>query len=169
MPVLALMRGGEGGHDRRAAAAGGQIAVSRVVVSENLLGEQETTDGHPRRSMLQPSGQITALTADSEGRTCTPAMTRGRLAAGSWTRRARYRRRRSSRRLRTGARSRRWRWSSATCRWPWATITGEVTTWFTVRVDEQADAHADPHAHRPRGCGARDRPVDAQQDVVEPG
>ena len=100
--VLALMRGGEGGTTAVRLLPGGQIAISRVVVSENLLGEQETkTATHViDASALE---QITATDGRWHGRTVYAGNASGRLRAGSWTKMGRYRFRRSWRPLPTGA------------------------------------------------------------------
>ena len=78
-PVLALMRGSEEDSTAVRLLPGGQIAVARLVRSENLLGEQETkSETHViDAAALDP---ITAMTASGDGRTLYAGNGSGRIA-----------------------------------------------------------------------------------------
>ncbi len=79
VPELALMRHGPAGTIAVRLFAGGMLAVSRVVVTENLLGDQETS-ASTQTIDVRDLDRITAMTADSAGRTLYIGNDAGRLA-----------------------------------------------------------------------------------------
>ncbi|MHB0956810.1 MAG: ABC transporter permease subunit [Pirellulaceae bacterium] len=76
---LALMRGSDAGTTAVQVLPGGQIAISRVVVSENLFGDVDT---QRVAHVIDAShlDRITAITADDEGRTLYVGNDVGRIA-----------------------------------------------------------------------------------------
>jgi len=135
-PVLALMRAGGQGTTAVRLSAEGRMEVARVTVAENLLGETETTTSS---HMIDASdlGRITAITATSDGRTLYAGNDAGRIARWQLDDEGAVRTREivlafTDRRAITALAMVLGDISLAV-----GDERGDVTTWFTVRIDDK--------------------------------
>jgi phosphate transport system permease protein len=135
-PLLALMRDSEQGTTAVRLLPGGRIAVSRVTASENLLGEKETkTNIHLiDASDLDP---ITAMTADGDGRSVFVGNDSGRIARWELDDEGKV----QAREIAAAFPDRRAVTALAMIYGDASLAVGddrgEVTTWFTIRVDDK--------------------------------
>ncbi len=135
-PLLALMRGSAEDSTAVRLLPGGQIAVARRVRSENLLGEQETKSETVviDAAALDP---ITAMVSSGDGRTLYAGNGSGRIARWQLDEEGAIR----SQEIVLAFPDRR---AVTTLAMVYGDVSlavgddrGEVTTWFTVRVDEK--------------------------------
>ncbi len=135
-PVLALMRGDEQGTTAVRLLSDGQISVSRSQVTENLLGERETTAStHTIDVSSLPN--ISTMTADSGGRNLYVGTETGRIARWQLDEDGSVLKREVVRAFEDGRRITSLAMMLGDVSLVVGDDQGDVTTWFTVRVDDQ--------------------------------
>lgn len=151
LPELALMRGGDQGTTAVRLLSGGQISVSRVVSTENLLGERETSVS----TQIIDAGtlqRITVMTADSAGRNLYVGNDAGQIVQWQLDEEGAVVRREVVRAFADGRTVTALAVMLGDVSLVVGDDQGEVTTWFTTRVDDKPmltrihtlTAHASP-------------------------
>lgn len=135
-PVLALMRGDEQGTTAIRLLSSGQILVSRSQVTENLLGERETT-ASTETIDVSSLRKISTMTADSTGRTLYVGTETGRIARWQLDEDGSVLKREVVRAFEDGRRITSLAMMLGDVSLVVGDDQGDVTTWFTVRVDDQ--------------------------------